>query len=83
MKIENVQWNRVTNRSATCCNLHELCFSACNYTFANKVDILQKEQKTVDFEASDRISKINSFSRYLENAKARNVLMQRYLYGIT
>ena len=40
IKIENTQWNRVTSRSATYCNLYELCFSACNYSFANKTDIL-------------------------------------------
>ena len=42
-----------------------------------------KNKKVVDLKLQQRISKKRSFSRYLENAKSRNVLMQRYLYGIT
>ena len=52
MKIENTQWNRVTNRSATYRNLYKLCFSAWNFIFANKIDILHEEQKNSRFEVS-------------------------------
>ena len=62
------------NRSATYCNLYKLCFPAGNYSFAIKVDILNEEQKTVDLKLQHRISKKNSFSRYLENAKSWNLL---------
>ena len=56
---------------ATCTS----CCSACNYSFANKTDILHEEKKTVDIKLQYRISKKNSFSRYLENAMSRNILM--------
>ena len=58
MKIENTQWNCVTNRSATYCNLYELCFSAYNYSFAGKIDILHEEQKT---------RKLRKYRKYIEN----------------
>ena len=74
IKIENVQWNHITNRSATYCNLYELCFSAGNYSFAIKILLLNEEQKTVDLKLQHRISKKNSFSRYLENAESWNLL---------
>ena len=84
IKIENIQWNRVAKRPATCCSLYELCFSASNYSFANKVDILHEiQKKAVDLKLQHRISKRNSFSRYFENAKPQNVLMSQYLYGST
>ena len=52
IKIESTQSNRATNRSTIYCNLYELLFSACNYSVANKVDILHEEQKSSRFEAS-------------------------------
>ena len=75
IKIENSPWNCVTNTSATYWNLYELCFSACNYRFVRKIDILHEEQKREDLKFHHRISKKNSFSRYLENIKSRNVLI--------
>ena len=83
MKIENTQWNCLTNRSATYCNLYELCFSAYNYRFAGKIDIYMKNKKSENLKFQHKISKKNSFSRYLENIKSRNALIQRYLYDIT
>ena len=63
--------------------LYKLCFSARNYSFANKVDILHEEKNPVDLKLQHKISRNNPFSRYLENAKSRNVLMQRHLCGVT
>ena len=42
-----------------------------------------KNKKTENLKFQHRISKKNSFSRYLENIKFRNVLIQQYLYDIT
>ena len=42
-----------------------------------------KNKKTVDLKLQHRISKKNSFSRYLENTKFQNILMKRYSYGMT
>ena len=52
-------------------NLYKLCFSSCNYSFANKVDILHEEKTPVDLKLQHKINRNNSFSRYLENAPTR------------
>ena len=45
-------------------------------SFANKVDILHEEQNimkiSADLKLQHRITKANSFSKYLENAKSPN-----------
>ena len=85
-KIENTQWNCVTNRSATHCNLYELCFSLCNYNFDNKVDIIAtwRAKKTLDWSFSTELAK-RTHSVDIEKMlyKSQNILMQQYLYGIT
>ena len=44
---------------------------------------IKNKKETVDLKLQHRISRNNSFSRYLENANSRNVSMKQYLYGIT
>ena len=39
-------------RTATYCHLYEICFSAWDYSFANKIDILHEQQKNSRFEVS-------------------------------
>ena len=65
---------------ATCTSyvfLHSATVSIIKLTFYIK----NKKQQILKLQ--HRISKKNSFSRYLENAKSRNALIYRYLYGIT
>ena len=60
---------------------YELCFSPCNYSFANKINILHEEQKNSNLNLQHRISKKNSFSRYLEVPKRVNVTIFVWCYS--
>ena len=47
-----------------------------------KLIFYMKNKKTEYLKFQRRLSKKNSFSKYLENIKSQNVLIQRYLYDI-
>ena len=62
--LPNLYIMKISNLFTTCVNYG---FSVRNNSFPNKIDILYKNKKTVDLKLQHRISRNNSFSRYLSS----------------